>query len=716
MEYDLKARIAELEQRLMQLERRRVDRPGVRGLVMPGAAVVETAATFSVDPLTVIVADRLQGDATDWEAWPGFRLSEYAGGETVTERYETWTKKEAVAIYLGSGRILFPGRISRSTYSEYLSTLTGASYAVADDGTLIDADSVEYDGQPVCLFIDEAGWWHFIPPDQREKDDVFPDSFSGTLDGYSVGPLFPGLFGDAVTRPKQGGGHRATLEPGLSIVSILSFADTPEVGFTYRAELEAVGDAVFRRYYLAEDGDSVALGLVLVERINYDPFDDDAPYSVLIREGGIHREGLPATVAEYGAAAIHGVLRLSSTPGRLTIDGSGAVAWYNRLWVGGAPFDNATKIQSVPVSETDPTDGQALVYDGTAEEWKPGKVPFNQLEYTLQTSTDFTIPLTAQYLGVGAASPAPNGGFRHTLFPRGDYNAKWLMQREISTTAPTDGQALVYDSGALAWAPGKLPFNQLEYTIQTATDLGSIPDTPEYLSVTAASPAPNGGFRHTLFARGDYNAKWLRQVEIDTATPTDKQGLYYDNATSKITWGAVNAAEIQGVAVSATAPTAGQALTYNGTDWAPAPAGGAAFYMLLTNNSFDDITPIGGGQSLSAIFVVTCMLDPPSGSDIPVSFMGSIEIDTGTMFAAAAMTGGYLGAGPILPGARRTATLPATGTTQFDTLVAGNPLGVYNVQASITVVTSGGDVTDIFVTLHMYLYGSVVLCGHAIVR
>jgi hypothetical protein len=110
-----------------------------------------------------------------------------------------------------------------------------------------------------------------------------------------------------------------------------------------------------------------------------------------------------------------------------------------------------------------------------------------------------------------------------------------LQQRALATTAPTDGQALVWSHANNRWEPGAV-------------------------------------------ASG--NATELQGRSVANTAPSDGYGLVWSHANNRWEPGAVggeagNATQIQGRAISSTAPATGDALIWDGTAWAPAVSSGS---------------------------------------------------------------------------------------------------------------------------------------------
>ncbi len=120
---------------------------------------------------------------------------------------------------------------------------------------------------------------------------------------------------------------------------------------------------------------------------------------------------------------------------------------------GGGGSGDATSLQGIPVSETDPTTGQGLAYNGTA--WAP-------------------------------ATPAAN--------------ATQLQGRDVATTAPSAGQVLAWNATTSKWEPqgggGSVTFNTV------GTHLWSVPASVRYAAVSATAGDGSAGTAGTNGAAG----------------------------------------------------------------------------------------------------------------------------------------------------------------------------------------------------------------------
>ena len=134
---------------------------------------------------------------------------------------------------------------------------------------------------------------------------------------------------------------------------------------------------------------------------------------------------------------------------------------------GGGGSGDATSLQGIPVSETDPTTGQGLVYNGTA--WAP-------------------------------ATPAAN--------------ATQIQGRDVATTAPTAGQVLAWNASTSKWEPqgggGSVTFNT------AGTHLWSVPASVRYAAVVATAGDGDAGTAGTNGAAGATGANAYFDNETQT--------------------------------------------------------------------------------------------------------------------------------------------------------------------------------------------------------
>lgn len=253
-----------------------------------------------------------------------------------------------------------------------------------------------------------------------------------------------------------------------------------------------------------------------------------------------------------------------------------------------------TRIQGKPVSTTAPTNGQILTYNGT--QWMPGAgstvsdasptvkgivMLTGDLDGTATSPALATTGVTAALYGSLAAIPtftvdtkgrltaastvpatnvAISGDITGTL---GSATVAKLQGKQVSTTAPTNGQVLTYNG--TQWIP--------------ATGSTVVDASPIVKGIVALAGDLDGTADAVTVAK-------IQGIPVSNDIPVTGQVLYHDGSSwvpsdgagisiaGDVTGnlGGVTVSKIQGTAVSTTAPTLnGQVLSYNSTTmkWTP---------------------------------------------------------------------------------------------------------------------------------------------------
>jgi hypothetical protein len=197
---------------------------------------------------------------------------------------------------------------------------------------------------------------------------------------------------------------------------------------------------------------------------------------------------------------------------------------------GATAIDDLTDVDTSTVA---PTNGQALVWDSTASQWEPGTVSGGGSVTSVAGKTGVVTLVKADITDFSDAdyATAAQGAKADTaLQPTDSINA--LADVDTSTVAPTNGQALVWDSTASQWEPG---------TVSGGGSVASIDD--------------------------------IGDVDTTTVAPTDGQALVWDNTAQQWEPGTVSGGgatvlnDLTDVTIDANLLANNLGLVYDGTEW-----------------------------------------------------------------------------------------------------------------------------------------------------
>jgi hypothetical protein len=147
-----------------------------------------------------------------------------------------------------------------------------------------------------------------------------------------------------------------------------------------------------------------------------------------------------------------------------------------------------TGIQNRPVANTVPTSGQALVWNSSASAWQPGTVSGGGAVSSVFGRTGAVTAQTGDY-GFGEISgtvassqlPAAGGDLSGTLTAA---TVKAIQGQAVSSTLPSNGQALVWNSAASAWQPSSAAGGGVTMAYQLG-DLAAVRTSSTVLSIGA---------------------------------------------------------------------------------------------------------------------------------------------------------------------------------------------------------------------------------------
>lgn len=219
---------------------------------------------------------------------------------------------------------------------------------------------------------------------------------------------------------------------------------------------------------------------------------------------------------------------------------------------GATAIDDLTDVDTSTVA---PTNGQALVWDSTASQWEPGTVS-----------------------GGGGATAIND-----------------LTDVDTATVAPTNGQTLIWDNTASQWEPGFILQSVDSVAGKTGTVTLVKADITDFSDADYATAAQGTKADTALQPTDSINA--LADVDTSTVAPTNGQALVWDSTASQWEPGTVSGGgsvasidDIGDVDTTTVAPTNGQALVWDSTaqQWEPGTVSGGGGATVL--NDLTDVT------------------------------------------------------------------------------------------------------------------------------
>ncbi|WP_148285357.1 hypothetical protein [Flavobacterium sp. B17] len=300
---------------------------------------------------------------------------------------------------------------------------------------------------------------------------------------------------------------------------------------------------------------------------------------------------------------------------------------------GTAASPTVAKIQNKAVSSTAPTNGQVLKYNTTTSAWEPSA--------DTDTNTTYTAGSGLTLTGTSFSANDATTGTKGIVQLSGDLTgtaasptvAK-IQNKAVSSTAPTNGQVLKYNTTTSAWEP--------------AVDI----DTNTTYTGSATINLNGTSFERTALS-GDVTASANSNTTTIAANAV---------TSAKIADGAVTASKLNQMSA-----TSGQVLGWNGTTWAPTTSDTTNdAWINDTTNSLVKLGTKADGTARSA------------GTDFVAKDNGQVGIGTNNPDASAALDIASTNKGLLIP------RVSLTGITD-QTTIASPAMGLiaYNTSTNI---------------------------------
>jgi hypothetical protein len=144
--------------------------------------------------------------------------------------------------------------------------------------------------------------------------------------------------------------------------------------------------------------------------------------------------------------------------GTASVSGGGGIPAVGGDLSGTTTTATVAGIQNRAVASTAPSNGQALVWNGTNSTWQPGTVAggvssvFNRTGAVVSQTGDYTFGQISGTVATGQL-PSASGDLSGTLSAA---TVTGIQSRAVANTAPSSGQALVWNAAAATWQPTTL--------------------------------------------------------------------------------------------------------------------------------------------------------------------------------------------------------------------------------------------------------------------
>ena len=260
--------------------------------------------------------------------------------------------------------------------------------------------------------------------------------------------------------------------------------------------------------------------------------------------------------------------------------------------------------QLADVSSNAPTNGQALVWNSTAGEWRPGTVSggggggialtdlsvttgsVGTAALTYDDSTgvfSYTPPDLSSYATTASLSTVASSGNYNDLSNKPFIPSNLADLSNVSNTSPTNGQVLAWNSGTGNWEPdsvaggGGIALTDLSVTTNAVGTAALTYDNST--GVFSYTPPDLSGYATTTAIA---NFIELTDLSVTSATASGGGSLIYDNASGQFTFTPPDLSSyltgitsfsidaLSDVDTTTAAPNTGEVLKWNGANWAPA--------------------------------------------------------------------------------------------------------------------------------------------------